>query len=224
MAVGLSGLHGRSLRSRKTGRGAVAEPQQRQGSWRPLSRGTPYLTTARTESAGTGGSSSSSEPLWRIRATFTRPRKFRLCLQRHYSFSNRCLLFSRSDKSRSTTWLHPRSGEPVNSGHMIRSGRRRSLRFAGFLRGSRRADCCCSVVVQCVLLIDLPRGWEEGFTEEGASYFIKWALFFLLLRLVVREIILRTAGCSALKFLCVDWVLSLCLMLDPYWFSKHFFI
>nr|XP_015808599.2 pleckstrin homology domain-containing family A member 7 isoform X5 [Nothobranchius furzeri] len=25
------------------------------------------------------------------------------------------------DKSRSTTWLHPRSGEPVNSGHMIRS-------------------------------------------------------------------------------------------------------
>uniref|UniRef100_G3QU96 Pleckstrin homology domain containing A7 n=2 Tax=Gorilla gorilla gorilla TaxID=9595 RepID=G3QU96_GORGO len=41
---------------------------------------------------------------------------------------------------RRTTWLHPRTGEPVNSGHMIRS--------------------------------DLPRGWEEGFTEEGASYFI----------------------------------------------------
>ncbi|RXN21608.1 40S ribosomal S13 [Labeo rohita] len=45
------------------------------------------------------------------------------------------------DKTRGTTWLHPRTGEPVNSGHMIRS--------------------------------DLPRGWEEGFTEEGASYFIK---------------------------------------------------
>ncbi|TMS13193.1 Pleckstrin homology domain-containing family A member 7, partial [Larimichthys crocea] len=44
------------------------------------------------------------------------------------------------DKTRSTTWLHPRTGEPVNSGHMIRS--------------------------------DLPRGWEEGFTDEGASYFI----------------------------------------------------
>lgn len=27
-----------------------------------------------------------------------------------------------SDETRSTTWLHPRSGEPVNSGHMIRSG------------------------------------------------------------------------------------------------------
>lgn len=23
-------------------------------------------------------------------------------------------------------------------------------------------------------VIDLPRGWEEGFTDEGASYFIKW--------------------------------------------------
>ncbi|XP_010828967.1 PREDICTED: LOW QUALITY PROTEIN: pleckstrin homology domain-containing family A member 7 [Bison bison bison] len=44
------------------------------------------------------------------------------------------------DQLRYTTWLHPRTGEPVNSGHMIRS--------------------------------DLPRGWEEGFTEEGASYFI----------------------------------------------------
>lgn len=35
-------------------------------------------------------------------------------------FSNRCL--SSSDKTHSTTWLHPRTGEPVNSGHMIRSG------------------------------------------------------------------------------------------------------
>uniref|UniRef100_A0A8C7XBD9 Pleckstrin homology domain containing, family A member 7b n=1 Tax=Oryzias sinensis TaxID=183150 RepID=A0A8C7XBD9_9TELE len=49
-------------------------------------------------------------------------------------------VFFTNDTSRSTTWLHPRTGEPVNSGHMIRS--------------------------------DLPRGWEEGFTEEGASYFI----------------------------------------------------
>uniref|UniRef100_A0A8C1MQE1 Pleckstrin homology domain containing, family A member 7b n=1 Tax=Cyprinus carpio TaxID=7962 RepID=A0A8C1MQE1_CYPCA len=50
-------------------------------------------------------------------------------------------VFFINDKTRGTTWLHPRTGEPVNSGHMIRS--------------------------------DLPRGWEEGFTEEGASYFIK---------------------------------------------------
>lgn len=31
---------------------------------------------------------------------------------------------SRSDQLRCTTWLHPRTGEPVNSGHMIRSGGR----------------------------------------------------------------------------------------------------
>ncbi|XP_044281538.1 pleckstrin homology domain-containing family A member 7 isoform X3 [Varanus komodoensis] len=50
-------------------------------------------------------------------------------------------VFFIDDLTRATTWLHPRTGEPVNSGHMIRS--------------------------------DLPRGWEEGFSEEGASYFIE---------------------------------------------------
>ncbi|XP_052339820.1 pleckstrin homology domain-containing family A member 7-like [Oncorhynchus keta] len=49
-------------------------------------------------------------------------------------------VFFISDKTHSTTWLHPRTSEPVNSGHMIRS--------------------------------DLPLGWEEGFSDEGASYFI----------------------------------------------------
>ncbi|CAG5856594.1 unnamed protein product [Menidia menidia] len=58
-------------------------------------------------------------------------------------------VFFINDKTRSTSWLHPRSGEPVNSGHMIRS--------------------------------DLPRGWEEGFTEEGASYFIKFSLISFLI-------------------------------------------
>lgn len=38
--------------------------------------------------------------------------------------ANRCAFppLPRSDLTRSTTWLHPRTGEPVNSGHMIRSG------------------------------------------------------------------------------------------------------
>ncbi|XP_073870272.1 pleckstrin homology domain-containing family A member 7 isoform X38 [Macaca fascicularis] len=54
-------------------------------------------------------------------------------------------VFFINDQLRRTTWLHPRTGEPVNSGHMIRS--------------------------------DLPRGWEEGFTEEGASYFIDGRLY-----------------------------------------------
>ncbi|XP_054632972.1 pleckstrin homology domain-containing family A member 7-like isoform X2 [Dunckerocampus dactyliophorus] len=53
-------------------------------------------------------------------------------------------VFFINDQTRETSWLHPRSSEPVNSGHMIRS--------------------------------DLPRGWEEGFTNEGASYFIKYVI------------------------------------------------
>uniref|UniRef100_A0A5F8HFD2 Pleckstrin homology domain containing A7 n=1 Tax=Monodelphis domestica TaxID=13616 RepID=A0A5F8HFD2_MONDO len=55
-------------------------------------------------------------------------------------------VFFIDDQRRCTTWLHPRTGEPVNSGHMIRY-------FSD-------------------LFPDLPRGWEEGFSEEGASYFI----------------------------------------------------
>uniref|UniRef100_UPI00358DE1F0 pleckstrin homology domain-containing family A member 5-like isoform X10 n=1 Tax=Myxine glutinosa TaxID=7769 RepID=UPI00358DE1F0 len=47
---------------------------------------------------------------------------------------------TKSDQTRTTTWLHPRSSEPVCTGH-------------------RKRD-------------DLPKGWEEGFTKEGASYFI----------------------------------------------------
>lgn len=42
-----------------------------------------------------------------------------------------------SDKTHSTTWLHPRTGEPVNSGHMIRSGTRQINRFVGY-----RGDGC----------------------------------------------------------------------------------
>ncbi|KAI4892805.1 hypothetical protein NFI96_017238 [Prochilodus magdalenae] len=61
-------------------------------------------------------------------------------LPEHWSYGVVCFLAS--DETCSTTWLHPRTGEPVNSGHMIRS--------------------------------DLPTGWEEGFTKEGASFFIEY--------------------------------------------------
>uniref|UniRef100_A0A3Q1H1F3 Pleckstrin homology domain containing, family A member 7b n=1 Tax=Acanthochromis polyacanthus TaxID=80966 RepID=A0A3Q1H1F3_9TELE len=93
------------------------------------------------EFAGMAGSSLLSEPLlncWRSLLTGLDVFVFLPSCAVLLPFSNRCL--SCSDKTHSTTWLHPRTGEPVNSGHMIRS--------------------------------DLPRGWEEGFTEEGASYFI----------------------------------------------------
>uniref|UniRef100_W5KGJ8 Pleckstrin homology domain containing A7 n=1 Tax=Astyanax mexicanus TaxID=7994 RepID=W5KGJ8_ASTMX len=46
-------------------------------------------------------------------------------------------VFFINDKTRSTTWLHPRTGEPVNSGHMIRSGRRfYPWIYCGFTVGS----------------------------------------------------------------------------------------
>lgn len=99
-------------------------------------------------------------------------------------FSNRCL--SCSDKSHSTTWLHPRTGEPVNSGHMIRSG---TPRNGSDLFQNRRVSFFLDPLLQCVFcrvwwfivcfavvfvrVVDLPKGWEEGFTDEGASYFIK---------------------------------------------------
>ncbi|CAL1594860.1 unnamed protein product [Knipowitschia caucasica] len=50
-------------------------------------------------------------------------------------------VFFISERTRTTTWLHPRTGLPVNSGHVTRS--------------------------------DLPQGWEEGYTPEGASYYIE---------------------------------------------------
>ncbi|KAK2535716.1 hypothetical protein Q9233_003442 [Columba guinea] len=64
-------------------------------------------------------------------------------------------VFFIDDLTRTTTWLHPRTGEPVNSGHMIRSA-------------------------------DLPRGWEEGFSEEGASYFIE-SKFAIISNIYIRR-------------------------------------
>lgn len=75
----------------------------------------------------------------------------------------------RSDQLRCTTWLHPRTGEPVNSGHMIRSGERPGCR--GWGRGGFHGRA--SLTDFSRLHADLPRGWEEGFTEEGASFFIE---------------------------------------------------
>lgn len=97
------------------------------GSWRRLSGGTLYLSTGPTGSAGTAGSSSSSE--WITERLSPRLSRFhgscRCALASASRWCNRCfspLCPCASDETRTTTWLHPRSGEPVNSGHMIRSG------------------------------------------------------------------------------------------------------
>ncbi|KAG6928922.1 pleckstrin homology domain containing A7, partial [Chelydra serpentina] len=76
--------------------------------------------------------------LWSLHSVF-----FTHSMPEHWSYGvcRDGRVFFIDDLTRSTTWLHPRTEEPVNSGHMIRS--------------------------------DLPRGWEEGFSEEGASYFIE---------------------------------------------------
>lgn len=65
-------------------------------------------------------------------------------------FSNRCL--SCSDKTHSTTWLHPRTGEPVNSGHMIRSGTREIL-ICGKPRGRFFFIYFFFFLLQCVFCL-----------------------------------------------------------------------
>lgn len=112
-------------------RGGQAESER---SWRHRSDGTPYLTTGRTEFVEMAGSSSLSERwLYFLNALALYrgcKRRFSfICFIVLLPFSNRCL--SCSDKTHSTTWLHPRTGEPVNSGHMIRSGTRQTIRFVG---------------------------------------------------------------------------------------------
>lgn len=80
---------------------------------------------------------------------------------------------SRSDQLRCTTWLHPRTGEPVNSGHMIRSGGPGDSGGVGWGDGGGGRHGRASLTDFSRLPADLPRGWEEGFTEEGASFFIE---------------------------------------------------
>ncbi|XP_048683472.1 pleckstrin homology domain-containing family A member 5 isoform X18 [Caretta caretta] len=67
-----------------------------------------------------------------------------------YGISQGGRLFFINEEAKSTTWLHPHTGEAVITGH------RRSA--------------------------DLPTGWEEAYTFEGARYYIKYRLTRLLLR------------------------------------------
>ncbi|XP_067358016.1 pleckstrin homology domain-containing family A member 5-like isoform X21 [Channa argus] len=71
------------------------------------------------------------------------------CLPSSWSFgvSRDGRVFFVNEEAKSTTWLHPVSGEAVITGH-------------------RKTP-------------DLPTGWEEGYTFEGARCFIKDFLLFL---------------------------------------------
>lgn len=109
-------------------------------TWRRRWGGTPYLSTGPTASARTGESSSSSKGApagggaeGRGAGVEGGPAPAAACLPacppparpggRTQSLTGACFpLLPRSDLTRTTTWLHPRTGEPVNSGHMIRSG------------------------------------------------------------------------------------------------------
>ncbi|XP_011810244.1 PREDICTED: pleckstrin homology domain-containing family A member 5 isoform X5 [Colobus angolensis palliatus] len=59
-------------------------------------------------------------------------------------------VFFINEEAKSTTWLHPVTGEAVVTGH-----RRQST--------------------------DLPTGWEEAYTFEGARYYINWIDFLFIL-------------------------------------------
>ncbi|XP_073175036.1 pleckstrin homology domain-containing family A member 5 isoform X22 [Lepidochelys kempii] len=59
-----------------------------------------------------------------------------------YGISQGGRLFFINEEAKSTTWLHPHTGEAVITGH------RRSA--------------------------DLPTGWEEAYTFEGARYYINF--------------------------------------------------
>ncbi|XP_066120676.1 pleckstrin homology domain-containing family A member 5 isoform X18 [Saccopteryx bilineata] len=58
-------------------------------------------------------------------------------------------VFFINEEAKSTTWLHPVTGEAVVTGH-----RRQST--------------------------DLPTGWEEAYTFEGARYYIKEKQVYLM--------------------------------------------
>uniref|UniRef100_A0A3B4C1Q0 PH domain-containing protein n=1 Tax=Pygocentrus nattereri TaxID=42514 RepID=A0A3B4C1Q0_PYGNA len=63
-----------------------------------------------------------AEPERRLRGIMAAPLQ-RDTLPEHWSYGvcRDGRVFFIDDETRSTTWLHPRTGEPVNSGHMIRS-------------------------------------------------------------------------------------------------------
>ncbi|XP_075459107.1 pleckstrin homology domain-containing family A member 5 isoform X22 [Ascaphus truei] len=58
-----------------------------------------------------------------------------------YGITQSGRVFFINEEAKSTTWLHPVTGEAVVTGH-------------------RKTP-------------DLPTGWEEGYTFEGARYYIK---------------------------------------------------
>ncbi|XP_049738547.1 pleckstrin homology domain-containing family A member 5 isoform X25 [Loxodonta africana] len=66
-------------------------------------------------------------------------------------------VFFINEEAKSTTWLHPVTGEAVVTGH-----RRQST--------------------------DLPTGWEEAYTFEGARYYIKKRIAFAYLDLKLNDV------------------------------------
>ncbi|XP_053108332.1 pleckstrin homology domain-containing family A member 5 isoform X24 [Hemicordylus capensis] len=78
-----------------------------------------------------------------------------------YGVSRGGRIFFINEEAKSTTWLHPLTGEAVITGH-------------------RRSP-------------DLPTGWEEAYTFEGARYYIKhWRRrYWLTSRLSYSVVLLR---------------------------------
>uniref|UniRef100_A0A3Q2HHP3 Pleckstrin homology domain containing A5 n=3 Tax=Equus caballus TaxID=9796 RepID=A0A3Q2HHP3_HORSE len=93
-------------------------------------------------------------------------------------------VFFINEEAKSTTWLHPVTGEAVVTGHRRQStgspfplpslqpGTLPLVCRENLSTSSPSSPESCLLPCSFLLLLDLPTGWEEAYTFEGARYYI----------------------------------------------------